>query len=109
MRSSWYLILIFGCIGVIRSAIRLIEGRYNRMVLISTLVTNVIGAVIATLWLTRPGLINPEFISHIQMVLADENTLIQNIFAGFDTFFLVIILFALFLDTIEATVKTFKK
>lgn len=109
MRSSWYLILIFGCMDVIRSVIRLMEGRYNRLVLISTLVTNAISAIAATLWLTRSDLINPEFVTRIQALFADGPAFIQDIFIHFGVFWLAVILFALALDTAEAAVKTLKK
>lgn len=109
MRSCWYLVLIFGCMGVIRSTIRLMEGRYNRVVLIGTIVTNVISAVAASLWLTRPGLIFPEFMARMETLFVDEAAFIRNIFINLDTFLLVVILFALVLDTIEAAVKTLKR
>lgn len=109
MRNSWYLVLIFGVADITRSVYRLLEGRYNRRVLTVTLITNVICAVAVTLWVCNPGLINPDFVSHIQLALADEEAMIQNIFTHFDMFLLAVILLALVLDTIEATIKTFKK
>lgn len=109
LRRCWYLVLIFGVADITRSAYRLMEGRYNRRVLTVTLVTNVICAVAVTLWVCNSGLINPEFVSHIQLALAGEEALIRNIFTHFDRFLLAVILLALVLDTIEATIKTFKK
>lgn len=109
MRNSWYLVLIFGVADITRSVYRLLEGQFNRKVLTVTLVTNVICAAAVTLWLSNPGLINPDFVTHVQSALADENATIQNIFTNFDSFILVVIMLALVLDTIEATVKTFKK
>lgn len=109
MDTSWYLILIFGLADIIRSSVRLMEGRYNRKVLITTLITNSIGAVAVILWLTSPNLINPEFVSHVQLALSDEKAFIQNIFLRFDNFLIFVILLALALDTVEAAVKTLKK
>lgn len=109
MRNCWYLILIFGVADITRSVYRLLEGQFNRKVLTVTLITNVICAVAVTLWMCNPDLINPDFVTHVQSALADENAMIQNIFTHFDSFILVVIMLALVLDTIEATVKTFKK
>lgn len=109
LQHSWYLILVFGLMDIIRSTVRLMEGRHNRKALITTLVTNAISAAVAILWLTSPNLINPEFIAHVQTVMAGEEAFILNIFTNFDNFFLATILLALVLDTMEATVKTLKK
>lgn len=109
LRQSWALILIFGLMGITRTVVRLTEGQHNRKEWTVTAVTNGIAAVAVTAWLTRPGLINPEFVSHVEAMFVEEAAFIQRIFTNFDTFLLVVILFALVLDTAEAAVKTFKK
>lgn len=109
LRHSWALILIFGLMGITRTVVRLTEGQHNRKEWTVTAVTNGIAAVAVTAWLTRPGLINPEFVSHVEAMFVEEAAFIQRIFTNFDTFLLVVILFALVLDTAEAAVKTFKK
>lgn len=109
LRQSWALILIFGLMGITRTVVRLTEGQHNRKEWTVTAVTNGIAAAAVTAWLTRPGLINPEFVSHVEAMFVEEAAFIQRIFTNFDTFLLVVILFALVLDTAEAAVKTFKK
>lgn len=109
LRSSWYLILIFGSMDIVRSTIRLLEGRYNRKVMIGTVVTNCIAAVAAILWLTNPHIINPEFVTHVQDAFAGEAKFIQDIFLNFGDFFLAVILIALAADTAKAVIKYLKK
>ena len=109
LRRCWYLILIFGLMDAIRSTVRLMEGQHNRKEWIVTAVTNAVSAIAATVWLTRPDLINPEFVVHIQTLFVDDAAFIQNIFVHFNIFLLAVIIFALLLDTGEAAVKTFIK
>lgn len=94
---------------ITRTVVRLTEGQHNRKEWTVTAVTNGIAAVAVTAWLTRPGLINPEFITHVQVAFADEEPFIRNIFLNFDMFLMTVILLALALDTIEAAYKTLKK
>jgi len=95
LRQCWYLILCWGMADITRTVFRLLEGQFNRRVWSVTLITNGICAIAVPLWLTRPNLINPEFITHVQMALAGEEAFIQNIFLNFDSFLLVVILLAL--------------
>lgn len=109
LRQCWYLILIWGVADITRTVFRLLEGQFNRKVLSATLITNGICAVAVPLWLTRPNLMNPDFVTHIQKAMAGEEVFILSIFEYFNQFLLAVILLALVLDTIEATIKTFKK
>lgn len=109
LRQCWYLIFVWGMADITRTVFRLLEGQYNRKVLIVTGVTNVIGALAVIFWLTNPNVINPDFVAHVQTVLADEEPFILNIFTNFDSFLLTVILLALALDTAEAVYKTLKK
>lgn len=109
LKASWYLILIFGSMEITRSTIRLMEGSYNRKVMVSSLVTNVIGAVAAILWLTKPNIVNPEFVIRVQEFLADEDQFVQAIFVNFTDFLLTVILIALAADTAKAVIKYLKK
>ncbi len=107
--KCWYLLLIFAAMDITRSAVRLLEGSYNRKVLTTTVVTNIIGALATILWLTRPGLINPEFVTHVQAVFIDEASFIQSIFVNFQHFLLVVILIAYIMDTAESVIKYLRK
>ena len=107
--KCWYLLLIFGTMEISRSAVRLMEGSYNKKVLIVSLVTNCIGALSAILMLTRPDLVNPEFVTHVKAVFVDEPDFIRNIFIHFQPFLLTVILIAFAADTAKTIIKYLKK
>lgn len=107
IRKTWWLIVLFFLCGIIRECVRLQEGRYNQRVLVTTVVTNVATAVFSTWWLKGFSLTNPEFVQRIE-VLWDGADAAIGIFAHFQGFLLVCILFALALDTLEAVVKARK-
>lgn len=109
LQGCWYLILIYGVLDIVRETVRLLERQYNRKVMLTTLVTNSLSVVVAVLWLTKPNLINGEFITHIEQIMEGDAAFIAEVFVNFQFFFLGIILFALVLDTVEAIVKTLKK
>lgn len=109
LRQCWYLILTWGVAEITCAVFRLMEGQFNRKVLKVTLITNAISAVAVILWLTRPNLMNPEFVTHVQVAFAEADALIMNIFISFQDFLLVVILLALVLDTVEAAVKMLKR
>ena len=46
IRQTWYFILAFGILGVTRDSVRLIDGSYNKRVLIVTIITNIIDAAL---------------------------------------------------------------
>ncbi len=109
VRQSWYLIVLFAACGIVREIVKLLEGRYNKPVLVSTVVMNLLSAAFAVWWLMGCELMNAEFTSSIRQLFAGDPEFIANIFANFQIFFLVVILFALVLDTLEAVWKTVKK
>ncbi len=109
VRESWYLILLFTACGVVREIVKLLEGRYNKPVLVWTVVTNLLSAAFSIWWLTGYELMNPDFTGRISRIFAGDPEFIVRIFSNFQIFFLAVILFALVLDTLEAVWKTVKK
>lgn len=108
--SLWYFTVAFSALGIIREVVKLIEGRYSKKVMVTTICTNVGSAIITVLWLLRDNLINPEFSANISSIFdSTDNDFIINIFAQFNIFFMIVILFALTLDTAETIYKTLKK
>lgn len=103
--SRIYIILLFG-LGVIRGIVKLIEGRYNTKVMITTIGANALSAIAAFAFLLQDNLINPEFIAIIKTMfsLPDEQ-IVVTLFEKFNVFFLAVMLFALTLDTVEAVVR----
>lgn len=109
IRASWYLVVLFGAVGIIREIIKLIEGRYNKKIMFSTIIANAISAVLSIWWLTRDNLINPEFAANITKIFDKTNAIIIPMFTHFQIFLLVVILFALVLDTATTIFKSLKQ
>lgn len=108
IRKTWYIIVVFGILGIIREIVKLIEGKYTGRVALTTTVTDVLSAVCSVWWLTRSNLINSEFISSIVILFEGDGIFIINIFTHFPYFFLGVILFALILDVGTILVKCHK-
>lgn len=109
IRGSWYLLLAFGLVGVVRESVKLLERQFNKRVFLTTAVTNVLSAGIAVWWLSGADILNPAFVGHLAVELAEEPKVFEMIFAPFNSFLLMVILLALIFDTVEAAVKTFRK
>ncbi len=109
LRGTWYIILAFAACGIIRESVQLVEGRYNNRVLTTSLISNVISAFLSIWWLTGFELIHPDFLANIPVLFEGENAIVINLFSNFQIFFLIVMLFALILDSIDVTVKTLRK
>lgn len=107
VRSMWYVPALFGVAGIVREVVCLIEGRYNKKVMITTIVCNVVSAILSVWWLTTENVINVKFFSYMLEDL-DRATFLQ-IVGGFEHIFLVAMLLALTIDTIVTVVKTIKE
>ncbi len=109
MRGSWYIILLFTLLGVSRETVKLLERRYNKSVMVVTLGSNLVSAVLAIWWLTRRELFNPVFKEKMMVLFEDPDFFMVGFFENFQYFFLAVILFALGLDTVETVVKSLRK
>lgn len=109
LRETWYIIILFAVCGIIRESVQLLEGRYNKRVLIVTAVTNAISAILSIWWLTGFELLHPEFLANIPILFEGENAIVMNLFSNFQLFFLLVLLFALILDSADVAVKTLRK
>lgn len=106
IRSAWYLIVAFALAGIIREIIKLIDGTYTLRVVITTIVTNIVSALVAALWLLDTRMLNANFTSEAIKIVSSENPeKILNMFENFHLVFLAIILLALALDTVVTIVK----
>ncbi len=108
IRSTWYIIVLFGILGIIRDVVKLIENRHNKKVMTTTIVTNSLTAIITVIWLSCYNLINQNFINTIVKYVNDGDTSAINIFTNLQFFLIIIILIVLAIDTIETVVKTRK-
>ncbi len=109
IQASWYFVVLFSFAGIVREIVKLIEGRHNKKIMVTTIITNIISAVVTVLFMTRDSIINPEFTANIQVLFDTTDTLVTQLFINFNIFLMIVILFALTLDTAETIYKTFKK
>lgn len=109
IRQTWFLVIAFAVCGITRETVQLMERQYNKKVMVTTLVTNAISAVLSIWWLVGFDVMNQTFLANVKETFAGEDQIVFTIFGNFDLFFLGILLFALVLDTIDVTVKTLKK
>lgn len=109
VRKTWYLIVLFAVCGITREIVKLMEGRYNKTVLVTKVVCNLASAVLSIWWLRGFDLMNPEFVDSIAALFSGDAEFIIRIFSNFQLFFLGCILVALVLDTLEGVIKTVRK
>ena len=109
LRNTWYITAAFAALGIAREAVQLMEGRYNRKVMITMLVTNAISAVLSIWWLVGHSVLNPVFLENMHTRFVGEDEIVYQMFANFDIFFLGLMLFALVMDSVDATYKTLRK
>ena len=109
MRGSWYIIVLFTLAGVTREVIKLVEKRYDRRVMVVTIITNGLSALLAVWWLTGEDLFNPVFKEKMTALFLNEEMFMVRFFEGFQYFFLAVMLLALVMDTIETIIKTLRK
>ncbi len=107
IRASWYYILAFGLLGIAGECIKLLERRYNKKVLTVTVVTNLLSAAVAILWLTGENAFHTDYTGYIRNLFSGSDFL-ANLFCNFHLFFLGILLLALAMDTAETAWRTLK-
>lgn len=109
IRANWLVIVLFGALGILREIVKLMEGRYNRKVLITTAAADLLSAGTAIWWLTDENMFNPQFTQSILAQVGSDDVVVMRIFENFPRFFLGVMLFALALDLINAIVKALQK
>lgn len=109
LRGSWYILVAFAAVGIIREAVKLLERRYSRKVLAVTAGANAVSALLAVWWLTGYDLFNPVFQQKMADLFTGGAGFIAGIMTHFQYLFLGILLFALVLDTADTLVKTLRK
>ena len=109
IRDSRALILAFSLCGITRELVQLMEGQYNKKVMVTALVTDAVSAILCIWWLKGFDVMNQAFLANMEAMFAGAADIVYRMFANFDTFFLGVMLFALLLDSIDVTVKTLRK
>lgn len=108
LRDSWYFILLISACGIISETVKLLERQYNKTVLVTTLATNAISAVVAVVWLSCFDLMNPQLVNKLTAVLAAENAPDIVHPDKYQYLCLVGLLVVAVIDTVEVVVKTIK-
>lgn len=109
IKDSWFIILVFSACGIIREVVQLLEGQYNKKVMVTAWVANAVSALFAWWWLVGMNVMNPALLSSLNVVFEEEGEIVMQMFANFQIFFLGVMLFALVLDTLDVTVRTLRK
>lgn len=109
MQSSWFIIVLFALCGISREAVKLMDGRYTRRVLVVTVADNLLSVILAVWWLTGFELINPAFTESMATLFSEGPRFIEGLFRNFHHFFLGVMIFALLLDTVDTVVRTLRK
>lgn len=109
IRDSRLLILAFSVCGISREVVQLMEGRYNKKVMVTALVTDAVSAVLCIWWLVGFDLMNQTFLSNMETIFAGADSVVYRMLSNFDMFFLGCMLLALTLDAVDVTVRTLRK
>ena len=108
IHSTWYLIVIFGILGIGRECVKLIDGTYTKRLLIVTAIVDVLSVALSVVWLANPSIINPAFSDVLSVLFADTEPFVFNIMTNFNYFFLGCIIFALVVDLGTVAWKYYK-
>lgn len=108
IKETWYFIILFSLIGVVRDTVKLIDRRYTQRVVITTVISNICSAVLTVFWLLRSGMVNPNLIAAAENIF-QKDKFIVDIIANFQNVLLGVIIFALVLDSLETVIKTIKQ
>ena len=99
IRASWYLIVLWGALGIAREIVKLFERRYSRRVAIITAIAHILTGVAATLFFANRSIMNPVFVENVTSMI--EGVAVDEIGWGLghiNLFVLAVMLFALLLD-----------
>lgn len=109
IRGSWYILVLWAACAVIQEVVRLMERRYSPAVMLATIGTNAVSALLAIWWTSLNGLIAPAMQEKVAEIFTGDASFLGEAMMHFHRFILVIILFALAIDTIDTVVKSLKK
>ena len=108
IRQTWYLILAFGILGIVRDSVKFIDGSYTKRVMFVTIITNLIDGALTIIWLLNDKIMNPNFFEGIEQLFGENAEGISQVFIQFNKVFLAIIIFALGINCIETVIKALK-
>jgi hypothetical protein len=108
IRSFWPLIVLWAVLGITREAVKLIEGQYTKRLVIVAVITDILTMISSAIVFLNTTIMNPDFVSHIHDFLVGEGIAISGLFVHFNLLLLGIIFFALIIDIVNISVKTWK-
>jgi hypothetical protein len=109
LKKMWMFLALFCACGIVRDSVKLYELRYSKKLLIVTIATNIIAAVSALFFFNEKGSVMSETYMAFMSTLLYDNDFIRNTLVHFQLFFLIIIIVALALDTLETMMKYLKE
>ncbi|MFA9378069.1 MAG: hypothetical protein ACERKZ_15195 [Lachnotalea sp.] len=109
IRSTWYLIPIFSLLGIIRECVKLIDKVYTKRLMFVTFVTDILTAILSSIWITNKNIFNPDFLNAMINKFGSNDAFIGSDFIKINYMLLAFILFALLLDGATTTFRTIKK
>lgn len=104
LRNTWYIVIALGILGIFSEIIKLLDGKYTKRVVVTTIVTDLLSAVLSVWWIMGRNLFNSEFFIKIGSYMTEENGIVQSFFLKTDSFLAGIILLAILLDIIVTVV-----
>jgi len=111
VRGLWLPILLWAVFGIAKEIVRLIEGRYTKLVAVVTIAADLLTAICAVLVFRGGKIMNPAFTGHIADLFLEADGgahAVVWIFEYFHLLFLGLVLFALALDAVTAAVKAWR-
>lgn len=103
---TWAILLISAC-GITRESVALLEGNYNKKLLITTIITNIVSFVLFVFIINRKNLFNQEIFTRL-IVEGNLNDFVKMLMNQIPTAFSIIFLIALLIDTGETIYKFIK-
>lgn len=98
LHQSWYFIVIFFILGIIKNVFEYMEGRYTKRLAFVIGVTNFLSLLCAIIWLTGTKIISPAFIENMNLIFSEKERFVKYLMTEFQLFFLGVFTFALVLD-----------
>jgi len=106
MRSLWLPIVGWAVIGIGKNVFRIVEAQYTTRLSVVTLAANIVMAALAAVVFLNPGIVNPDFVTHIGDFMEWQGTPVT--FVGGPSIGLVafsIIALVLAVDTITTVLR----
>lgn len=108
INAKWYLITLFALAGIIRECVKIIDKRYTKRLMLTTIAVDILSAIIAMIWMLPKSMMNTEFKAVFEQLFKGNNSFIADAFGNFNYFLFAIIIFALVLDLFTTVYRTLK-